>query len=136
MSILKNKKKLKFYNFLYICFYFLELKHDVKNEYLENVILVRESEKNNFLCIFLSNFLQKKKLFSLSSTGKSGKNKKLECVFFFTFPIRLGGGVYYETHCITFGYGGRVGRWSGLGGFQMCVRSGKFQQDKSLKQMF
>ena len=74
MSTLKIVKKLKILQFLYIFFYFLELKHNVKNENLENVILVRESEKSNFLCIFWSNFLQKKKLFSLSY-GQKWKKK-------------------------------------------------------------
>ena len=45
-----------------------------KNAWLfENVILVWESEKSNFLCIFWSNFLQKKSYF-LCPTGKSEKN--------------------------------------------------------------
>ena len=67
MCTLKIVKKLKILQFFIYLFHFLELKHNVKNENLENVILVRESQKSNFLCIFFcSIFYKKKMLFSLS----------------------------------------------------------------------
>ena len=79
MSTLKIVKKLKILQFVIYFFDFLELKHNIKNENLENVILVRESEKSNFLCIFSSNLLQKKViLFVLHVQAKVKKNKKLE----------------------------------------------------------
>ena len=84
MSTLKIVKKIKILqNFIYVL-HFLELKHNVKNENLENVILVRESEKSNFLYIFSSNVLRKKSYF-LCPMGKSEKkNKKLEKSAFFS----------------------------------------------------
>ena len=92
---------MNFWHFFYSFFHFLGLKLNVKNEKLEKLILVRESENVKKCCNFWSYFLQKKKLFSLSYGQKWKKLRKWKKGLFFPFPLKAwGGGVYYDAPCI------------------------------------
>ena len=85
--------------FLYF-FHFLELRHNVKNINLKNVILVRESEKAIF-CAFFSQMFYKKKVIFFVLRAKVKKSRNWKKVTFFHFPHKAWG--YYETACM-FGF--------------------------------
>ena len=79
MSTLKNVKKTKMLQFFKYFFHFLELKHNVKNVNLENIISVRESGKVNFFVhFFVKCFTKKKKVIFFVLRAKVKKIKKLE----------------------------------------------------------
>ena len=79
MSSQNRGENLQFYNFLYIFFHFLTLKHNVKNVNLEHVILRWESES---VQVFVK-FLTKKKVIFFVLRAKVEQNKKLEKSAFF-----------------------------------------------------
>ena len=90
MSTLKIIKKTKILQFFIYFYRFLELKHDVKNVNLENVILVRESEKKQFFVHFFLKFFTKKKIIFWAKVKTIKKLEKMP--HFFHFPYRAGGG--------------------------------------------